>query len=99
MLQELRETLTAATSLVAEIGIRFKSGNPADELIAQLGSLLADLAPRAPELPPDLQAELTQLLTRVEETVFIGEDWLEWAGPEIASLQARERLRRKYGIP
>jgi hypothetical protein len=99
VLQELRETLTAATNLVAAIGIRFKAGDSADELIAQLTTLLTTLAEHAADLTPDLRTELTQLLARVEETVALGDNWLRQAGPELASQQTRERLRRTYGVP
>jgi hypothetical protein len=98
VLQELRETICTAKALVAEIGIRFKSGSPADELIAQLGALLATLPQHSNEIPNDLQAELTELLSRVEESVLIGDNWLQQTGPELASQQLRQRLRRTYGV-
>lgn len=102
VLQELRETLTVANTLIAAIGIRFKSGEPAEDLIAQLSALLAILSQQTKDLPKDipsdLQAELTQLFSCVDESVSIGENWLRETGPELASQQLRQRLRRTYGV-
>jgi hypothetical protein len=98
VLQELRETICTAKSLVAEIGIQFKSGSPAEELITQLGALLATLPQHSNEIPSDLQAALAELLFQVEESVLIGDNWLEQTGPELASQQLRQRLRRTYGV-
>jgi hypothetical protein len=101
VLQELREQLAAATELVAEIGLRFKQGDAAEEQVALLESRLATLVPLASgtvELPPDLRAEITELLSRVQETVATGDDWLARTGPELATQHARQRLRRAYGV-
>jgi hypothetical protein len=102
VLQELRETVAAATELVAEIGLRFKQGDPAEEQVARLESQLATLAEQASgaaELPPGLQAEIAALLSRVGETVATGDEWLARTGPELATQHARQRLRRAYGVP
>lgn len=100
MLQELRELVAAATELVAEIGLRFKQGDSADEHVVQLESQLATLVQQASgvELPPDLRTEIAALLSRVQETVATGDEWLARTGPELASQHARQRLRRAYGV-
>ncbi len=98
MLQELRETVAAATELVAEIGLRFERGDPADELVARLESRLAGLTRPAVEVPDELRAEIADLLVRVRETVATGDGWLARTGPELATQHARERLRRAYGV-
>ena len=101
VLQELRETVTAATELVAEIALRFKQGDPAQEQVAQLESRLATVAQQvsgAVEVPPDLRDAIAALLSRVQDTVTAGTEWLAQTGPELAAQSARERLRRVYGV-
>jgi len=99
VLQELRAAISAATAVVAEIEVRFKSGDSADALIAKLGSLVAVLARHpADTIPAELQSEIAQLLVRIQETVGVGEDWLERTGPELASHHCRQRLQRAYGV-
>jgi hypothetical protein len=51
------------------------------------------------EVPSDLQSEIVALLSRLGETVGIGDEWLARTGPELATQYARERLRRAYGVP
>lgn len=87
-----------ATVLIAEIGVRFEAGDPAPELVDQLESRLAVLAPPA-ELPDELRADIAALLARVEATVSAGAEWLAQAGPELASKHTQQRLRRAYGVP
>jgi hypothetical protein len=103
VLQELRETVAAATDLVAEIGLRFKAGDPADELVSRLQTVLAGLfrqvAGHTGELPDDIQTEIAELLDRVQTAVADGDEWLARAGPELASQYQRERLLRAYGAP
>lgn len=101
MIQELRDAVTDATALVAEIGARFASGDPVPELVAQLESRLSVLAQVAAEaeLPADLQDAIATLQARVDETVTAGDEWLAQAGPELASEHTRQRLRRAYGVP
>jgi hypothetical protein len=98
VLQKLRETLSAATELVAEIALRFQAGDPAEEPLAQLHTLLTALPKPTADLPDELRAEIAQLLSRVQETVAVGEAWLTQAGPELESEQLRQRLRRTYGV-
>jgi hypothetical protein len=102
VLQELRNTAAVATQLVAEIGLRFKTGEPADELLARLDATIATLAQQASgveNLPDDLRNEITQLLALVQEAVTTGDEWLARTGPEVASQHVRQRLNRAYGVP
>jgi hypothetical protein len=102
VLQELREQVAAATELVAEIGLRFKQGDSATEQVAQLESCLAALAQQVSgtvEVPSDLRDKIAELLSRVQETVATGDEWLAQTGPELATQHARQRLRRAYGVP
>jgi phage shock protein A len=93
--------VASATELVAEIGLRFKQGDSAAEQVAQLESRLAAISQRASgavELPPDLRDRIAALLSRVQETVAAGDEWLARTGPELATQHARQRLRRAYGV-
>jgi len=102
VLQEVRNTVAVATRLVAEIGLRFKTGEPADELLGRLEATIATLAQQAAgvaNLPDDLQNEITQLLALVQEAVTTGDEWLAQTGPELASQHVRQRLQRAYGVP
>ena len=98
VLQELREMVAAATELVAEIGLRFERGDPADELVTRLESRLAVLTRPGVEVPDELRAAIAVLLVRVRETVAAGDEWLVRTGPELATQYARERLRRADGV-
>ncbi len=94
--------MAVATRLVAEIGLRFKTGEPADELLGHLEATIATLAQQATgvaNLPDDLQNEITQLLALVQEAVTTGDEWLAQTGPELASQHVRQRLQRAYGVP
>ena len=97
------ETVAAATELVAEIGLRFKAGDAADDLLAQLDADLAALTRQAPgtaeELPEDLRTEIARLLSLVQTVVATGDEWLARTGPELASQHVRQRLQRAYGVP
>jgi hypothetical protein len=87
--------------LVAEIGLRFKQGDSATEPIARLGArltTLTQLAAEAVDLPPDVQEGIATLLTRIQETVALGDEWLARTGPELAAQHLRQRLRRVYGV-
>ena len=99
----MREAVAAATELVAEIGLRFKAGDAADDLLARLESILANLTRQATgpaqQLPDDLRAEIARLLSLVQTGVATGAEWLAQTGPELASLRVRQRLQRAYGIP
>ena len=100
MLQELRQAVATATELVTEIGLRFKMGDPATGLLKRLESTLAILGRQstaAVDLPDDLRAEITRLLSRVQDAVTAGDDWLDQTGPELASQLIQQRLRRAYG--
>lgn len=101
MIQELRDAVADATALVAEIGVRFASGDPVPELVARLESRLSVLAQLSTgaELPAELRDEIADLLARVGETVAAGDEWLAQTGPELASEHTRQRLRRVYGVP
>lgn len=103
MLQELRDTVADATKLVAEIGLRFKAGDPADELVLHLEAVLAgmfrQMAGMASEIPDDLRAQIAQLLNQVQIAVASGDEWLAQTGPELATLHLRQRLQRAYGVP
>lgn len=92
--------MAAATELVAEIGLRFKQGDAAEEQVAQLESRLAAVAQQAGtvEVPSDLREKIAELLSRVQETVATGDEWLARTGPELATQHARQRLKRAYGV-
>ncbi|QJW94377.1 hypothetical protein FTUN_1897 [Frigoriglobus tundricola] len=102
VLQEMRATVAGAAKLIAEIGVRFKSGDSALELIRRLETELATLfrlsAGKVHDLPDDLRTEIAQLLARVQATVAIGDDWLARTGPELATQHVRLRLKRAYGV-
>ncbi len=97
------ETVAAATGLVAEIGLRFKAGDAADDLLAQLDADLAALTRQVPgtaeDLPEDLRTEIARLLSLVQTAVATGDEWLARTGPELASQHVRQRLQRAYGVP
>lgn len=102
VVQELRDATTEAGELLAEIVLRFKAGDAAEELLARLERRLAVLVPRAAdavELPAELRDEIAELLVQVHEAVAAGTEWLDAAGPELATQHTRERLRRTYGAP
>jgi hypothetical protein len=103
VLQEMRETVAGAASLVAEIGLRFKAGDPADDLVRRLETELATLAQltsgKAGALPDDLRTEIARLFSLVQETVATGDEWLARIGPELAAQHVRHRLKRAYGVP
>ncbi|WP_171470390.1 hypothetical protein [Frigoriglobus tundricola] len=98
----MRATVAGAAKLIAEIGVRFKSGDSALELIRRLETELATLfrlsAGKVHDLPDDLRTEIAQLLARVQATVAIGDDWLARTGPELATQHVRLRLKRAYGV-
>jgi len=102
VLQEMRVTVAGAAKLIAEIGVRFKAGDPAEELVRRLESDLATLsrltAGKIDDLPDDLRTEMAKLLTLVQETVATGDEWLAKTGPELAAQNTRLRLNRAYGV-
>lgn len=98
VLQEMREAVVDASTLAAALGERFERGDAAPELVAQLGSRVADLTAGAAEMPDDLRTQLAVLLARVEAALVAGEGWLGRTGPELATEHARQRLRRAYGV-
>ena len=97
------ETVAAATGLVAEIGLRFKAGDAADDLFTRLDAVLVALARQVPgtaeDLPEDLRTEIARLLSLVQTAVATGDEWLARTGPELASQHVRQRLQRAYGVP
>ena len=97
MVQELRETLAEAAALVADLGVRFKSGDAAGESITRLQALVATLT-AAPDLPDDLRPQLDQLLDAVRQTLAAGDEWLARAGPELETQQLRRRVQKTYGV-
>jgi hypothetical protein len=99
VLQEVRETVAAATALAAEIGLRFKSGDPADDALARLAELLTRLPALPHPLPDDLRATLDELSARVASAVGTGSEWLSDSGTAIAAERVRDRLNRAYGVP
>lgn len=99
MIQEVRETIAAASALAAEIGLRFKSGDPADESLARLAELLARV-PALPEpVPDDLRGALSELSARVASALDSGGEWLAGTGPALVAERVRDRLHRAYGVP
>jgi hypothetical protein len=99
VLQEWRETFAEATALVAEIELRFKSGDPAADQMARLGTLLATLGHFAEgNASGELRAEVAQLQARLEQAITAGGEWLGQAGTALASQQVREKLQRAYGV-
>ena len=102
VLQEIRETVAAAAKLVAEIGVRFRAGDPANELVGRLETALATLtrltSGTADDLPDDLREAMARLYSLVQATVAIGDEWLARTGPELAAQNARLRLKRAYGV-
>lgn len=104
MLQELRDSLTAATRLVAEIGSRFRRGDSADELLATLAARIADIecfvAPLGPPLPDEVRDECARLLALIETATREGDGWLAGAiGPGLAAQDQTWRVRQAYGLP
>jgi hypothetical protein len=98
----MRVTVAGAAKLVAEIGVRFKAGDPADELMRRLEADLATLSRltsgKVDGLPDDLRNEIAGLLALVQATVAVGDEWLARTGPELASQSTRLRLKRAYGV-
>ncbi len=98
----MRATVAGAAKLIAEIGVRFKSGDSAPELIRRLETEIVNLfrltSGKVDDLPDDLRNEIAKLLALVQTTVAVGDDWLARTGPELASQHVRQRLRRTYGI-
>ena len=77
-------------------------GDPAEEQVAQLESRLAAMAQQVSgvvDVPPDVREQIAELLSRVQETVATGDEWLARTGPELATQHVRQRLRRAYGVP
>lgn len=99
MLQEVRETVAAATALAAEIGLRLKSGDSADDALGRLAELLTRLPALPNPLPDDLRGALTELSACVGTAVSAGGEWLAEAGPALATARVRDRLNRAYGVP
>jgi hypothetical protein len=99
VIQEVRDTVAAATALATEIGLRFKSGDAADGALAELAELVARV-PAVPEpVPDDLRAALDELNTRVTTALRAGGAWLADSGSAIAAERVRDRLNRAYGVP
>jgi hypothetical protein len=98
----LRATVVGAAKRIAEIDVRFKSGDSALELIRQLETDIATVfrltSGKVDDLPDDLRNEIANLLALVQATIAVGDDWLARTGPELATQHVRLRLRRAYGI-
>lgn len=102
VVQELRDATAEVRELLAEIGLRFKAGDAAEELLIRLEQRLAALVSQmssTAELPLEMRDEITELLSRVHEAVAAGTEWLDATGPELASQNTQVRLRRTYGVP
>lgn len=106
MLQELRESVKAASDLVTEVEARFRSGDPAEGLLQALAGCVSDierrLAGAGQTVPDELRAGLAQLLSRFQTAVTTGGSWLarsEADGLELASQHLQLRVRRAYGVP
>ena len=99
MVQELRAAVTAAADLVMEVGRRFESGDPAEDLLPRLAARLADIERRAILLGPECRGEVDRLLQALAAVVSGGEAWLTRVdGLELASHHLRARVRQAYGI-
>jgi hypothetical protein len=101
VLQKLRATLAAARTVVGEIEVRFKNGDPATEALQQLHTLVPVLMEdtrTVGDLPDELRAELAELLQRIRAAVATGDEWLASTEPELIALQLQQRLRRAYGV-
>lgn len=99
MLQEVRDTVAAATALAAEIGLRFKSGDPADDALARLSELLTRVAAHTGPVPDDLRTALAELSAHMTAALSVGGEWLSGTGTAIATERVRDRLNRAYGVP
>ncbi len=97
MVQEMREALSEATTLLEEIAIRFQAGDPAEELTTRLGDLLATLG--RVTLLPELNREFHVLAHGLEQAIATGQQWLDQASEQLATHQLRQRLQRAYGLP
>jgi hypothetical protein len=98
VLQDIYQKLNTATELVAEIAKRFQGGDPAEKELAGLAACLAGLAAHDPAtLPDDVRGAVGLLLRRLDAALAAGGEWLEKAGPELASQQVRQRLQKVYG--
>jgi hypothetical protein len=95
----MRVMIAAATTVVAEIAVRFQNGDPATDALQRLQrTLLPALARHAAggDLPDDIRAQIAALLDRVRAAVATGDQWLARTEPELIAQQARLRLRRAY---
>ncbi|MDY3551624.1 hypothetical protein R5W24_000702 [Gemmata sp. JC717] len=95
--------MRAATELTAELGNRFKVGDAAPELVAQLVARVAALdrqLTQTASVPDDLRAAVAELLSLVRETTATGGRWLDAVadGPELASYRMRARVQKVYGL-
>lgn len=103
VLQELRESVQSATELIAQIGARFQCGDPAEELRLLLTDRVSEIerlaAQAGRDLPQDCRDQIAQLFGRFQVTITEGDGWLEQTGPELASDNLRQRVRRAYGLP
>ncbi len=93
--------MAVVTELAKEIAVRLKAGDPAAGQIGRLQTLVSTLlhqARAAGELPADARTELAVLFDRVRAAVATGDEWLARMEPELLALQARQRLRRAYGV-
>jgi hypothetical protein len=96
----MRVTIAAATKAVAEIAVRFKNGDSADDAIRRLNVLVPVLVryTTVGDLPDEVRAELAQLFDRIRDAVATGDEWLVQTEPELIALQVQKRLRRVYGM-
>jgi hypothetical protein len=97
----MRETIAATATVVAEIEVRFKNGDPATDALQKLQTLVPDLlryAQRSGDLPDEVRAELGGLFDRIRAAVATGDEWLAQTEPELIAQQVRQRLKRAYGI-
>jgi hypothetical protein len=97
----MRATIAAVTTVVAEITVRFRNGDPAKDALQRLQALVPSLVNRARaagELPEEVRSELAALFDRVRAAVAIGDEWLARTEPELIALQVQKRLRTAYRV-
>ena len=103
MVQELMAVLNGTTSLVNEITTRMERGDAAEKLVNQLVAQVKIIERYVARLGDGLSNEcrlkIAQLLSRVQDAVKNGKNWMAKAdGPELAILNLQRRISKTYGL-
>lgn len=94
-ISDIQERFTLSEEILGKIAERFKEGLGTTDLLESLQSLWSNI-PEGIKLSTAEQKRLAELLQKLNETINVGENWMDQATAILDHMARGNRMLREY---